>query len=168
MAQLVPDGDVDLPRQLVLGRRRAVARFVATQDARVSFDAIEGSMAGTDGDIFDAIEDLTSCSFASVDANGDPVDADDLNVFKGKYTLHDGNMLLKEKIRNEHKKAPEDYWRNAKTEGRKLASEDPATPITTRLKLGGTGKVTNGTYTIIVPTDGTLTVEVSAGTMKLT
>ena len=50
---------------------QAVARFVATQDARVSFDAIEGSMAGTDGDIFDAIEDLTSCSFASVDANGD-------------------------------------------------------------------------------------------------
>jgi hypothetical protein len=103
-----------------------------------------------------------------LDSAGNPVviDPGSLNIFNGTYELKDDGTVIHEKIRNTTKVAPEDFWRNIKTKGKQLTSTDPDR-TRERIKLGNTIEVGNGKHPLVIPTDGTLTLEISAGTLAL-
>lgn len=88
-----------------------------------------------------------------------------VNVLKAAYSLADPRIT--ERLVNTTRLNPEAWWSKLDCAGDRLSSPDPAVD-TQRLKLGGSVQVkANGRYTIILPTDGTLTVKLTRGGMRL-
>ncbi len=91
------------------------------------------------------------------------------NVFEAKYALTEEGRIISEKLTNTTRRAPEDWWTGITTTGPRLSSPEPDVIDTGRVKLGGQAIAVkpNGRYTVVVPTDGTLKLKVSAGTVTL-
>lgn len=97
--------------------------------------------------------------------------------FTGTYRLTDQSTRLEESVQNDTRRRPEQWWRSLSTKGPKLSSPEPTPepepgpdPVvdTGRVKLGGDRATkANGRYTVIVPTDGTLTLTLGAGELTL-
>lgn len=86
-----------------------------------------------------------------------------VNVFEATYRL-EGNRLV-ESVQNRTRFNPEAWWSSVSSAGDRLSS--PTVDVQ-RLKLGGQLQVkAGGRYNVIVPTDGTLKVKLSAGAMTL-
>ena len=82
----------------------------------------------------------------------------DDNVFKATYVLSDDDRSLEETVVNTKKLPPEEGWDSIKTKGFR-------TDAVFRVKLGGSTTVLGDTVDVIVPTDGTLTLTTTKGTI---
>lgn len=91
------------------------------------------------------------------------------NVFEATYTLSEEGRVLSEALTNTTRNAPENWWTGVSTTGPRLSSPEPDVIDTGRVKLGGAAidVKANGRYTVVVPTDGTLKLKVTAGTVTL-
>jgi hypothetical protein len=97
-----------------------------------------------------------------------PATAGQGNVYEATYTLTEEGRVISEALTNTTRKAPEDWWTGIRSSGPRLTSPEPTTAATGRVKLGGDLEVkANGRYTVIVPTDGTLKLKVTSGTITL-
>ena len=86
-----------------------------------------------------------------------------VNVLEATYRL-DG-MRVAEQVQNRTRFNPEAWWTTVSCAGDRLSS--PTVEVK-RLKLGGSLVVEAGArYTVVVPTDGILTLQVSAGALTL-
>jgi Ca2+-binding EF-hand superfamily protein len=93
----------------------------------------------------------------------------DGNELEATYTLTEEGRIVAESLTNKTKRAPENWWQTISTRGPRLSSPEPDVVATGRVKLGGPALPVkaNGKYTVIVPTDGTLKLTVSSGTVSL-
>lgn len=91
------------------------------------------------------------------------------HVFEATYALSEEGRVLSETLTNTTRRAPEDWWTGVTTKGPRLSSPEPDVVATGRVKLGGEAidVAANGRYTVIVPTDGTLKLKVTSGTVSL-
>jgi hypothetical protein len=91
------------------------------------------------------------------------------NVFEATYTLSEEGRVVSEALTNTTRRAPDDWWTGVTAKGPRLSSPVPDVVETGRVKLGG-DKIdvkANGRYTVVVPTDGTLKLTVTSGTVSL-
>lgn len=91
------------------------------------------------------------------------------NVFEATYTLSEEGRVVSEALTNTTRRAPENWWTGVTSKGPRLSSPVPDVVETGRVKLGGPqlDVKANGRYTVIVPTDGTLKLTVTSGTVTL-
>lgn len=90
------------------------------------------------------------------------------NVFEATYTLSEEGRIISESLVNKTRRPPEDWWTGITTSGPRLSSPE-AEVHTGRVKLGGQAidVKAGGRYTVVVPTDGTLKLAVTSGTITL-
>jgi len=113
---------------------------------------------------------------------GNPNAAAVANTFEAVYSLSDQGQTLTERLTNTTRKAPEEWWTSISTAGPRMSTgttppvvvDPPVTPPTDpvqagRVKLGGSLDLTGkrAKITVVVPTDGTLLLTLSAGTLTL-
>ena len=85
-----------------------------------------------------------------------------VNVLRATYRL-ETDARIAEKVVNETRLNPESWWSWIASAGDRLSSPVPEVEVR-RLKLGGSLEVkAGGRYTVVVPTDGTLTLKLSSG-----
>lgn len=99
------------------------------------------------------------------------------NVFEATYALDASAANVEERLVNTTRRSPEHWWTGITTKGPRLSA--PPTPVTPpvtppavqtgRVKLGGELALTGAEarINVIVPTDGTLVLKVTAGTVSL-
>lgn len=93
----------------------------------------------------------------------------DGNELEATYALSEEGRVVAETLTNKTRRPPQDWWTGISSKGTRLSSPEPEVTATGRVKLGGPAidVKANGRYTVVVPTDGTLKLKVTAGTVSL-